>query len=102
MTKVARRDYGLLGEDGCHGTGHGTAFKTRWMNDVIYQISCLGTMREPIVRRWDHTRPPYRNTIEAYREIIPTLRRQLKDPGHYVHRPLPSLHTTAHSATASN
>ena len=52
--------YGVLwgsgGDSRCHETGHGTAFKTRWMNDVIYQISCFSTMREPIVRKWDHTR----------------------------------------------
>jgi fatty acid desaturase len=32
---------------------------------------------------------PYRGFVEAYREIIPTLLRQVKDPSHYVVRQLP-------------
>ena len=34
--------------------------------------------------------PPYRGLLEAYREIIPAVLRQIKDPGYYVKRPLPS------------
>ena len=34
----------------------GTAFKTRWMNDVVYQIACFMILREPTVWRWSHTR----------------------------------------------
>ena len=34
--------------------------------------------------------PPYRSTIEAYREIIPTILRQRKDPNYFVKRELPS------------
>ncbi len=33
--------------------------------------------------------PPYPSTIAAYREIIPALARQLKDPTYYVRRELP-------------
>jgi fatty acid desaturase len=33
--------------------------------------------------------PAYRSTVEAYREIIPTLLRQRKDPGYFVKRELP-------------
>jgi MocE subfamily Rieske [2Fe-2S] domain protein len=33
---------------------------------------------------------PYNGIIEAYREIIPTLFRQVKDPGYYVKRKLPT------------
>jgi Na+-transporting NADH:ubiquinone oxidoreductase subunit F len=33
--------------------------------------------------------PPYRGLIEAYREIIPAILRQVKDPGYYVRRRLP-------------
>jgi fatty acid desaturase len=38
----------------------------------------------------DQMPAPYRSTIEAYKEIIPTLRRQTKDASHYVHRVVPS------------
>jgi len=33
---------------------------------------------------------PYPSTIAAYREILPTLWRQLRDPEHYVKRELPA------------
>jgi fatty acid desaturase len=52
--------YGTLWSSGgdarCHEAGHGTAFRTEWMNDVVFQLGCFMTMREPLVRRWDHTR----------------------------------------------
>jgi Na+-transporting NADH:ubiquinone oxidoreductase subunit F len=34
--------------------------------------------------------PPYPNILSAWREIIPTVRRQMSDPGYYVRRPLPA------------
>jgi fatty acid desaturase len=37
------------------------------------------------------TPKPYRSLIEAYREIIPALLRQVKDPAYYVKRELPPL-----------
>ena len=33
---------------------------------------------------------PYASTIEAYREILPALARQVKDPNHFVERKLPN------------
>ncbi len=39
-----------------HECGHGTAFKTRWMNDALYQIACFMVMREPTPWRWSHAR----------------------------------------------
>jgi fatty acid desaturase len=43
--------------------------------------------------------PPYPSTIAAYGEIIPTLWRQLKEPGYYARRELPP---TARSAPPRN
>ena len=48
--------YGSSSDSRWHECGHGTAFKTRWMNDVVYQIACFMIMREPTVWRWSHTR----------------------------------------------
>ena len=48
--------YGSASDSRWHECGHGTAFKTRWMNDVVYQIACFMIMREPTVWRWSHTR----------------------------------------------
>lgn len=37
----------------------------------------------------DDMPPPYHGLVEAYREVIPALIRQSKDPGYFVQRPLP-------------
>ena len=36
--------------------GHGTAFKTDWMNNALYEIASFMVMRESTVWRWSHTR----------------------------------------------
>jgi fatty acid desaturase len=48
--------YGSSSDSRWHECGHGTAFKTRWMNDVVYHIACFMILREPTVWRWSHTR----------------------------------------------
>lgn len=48
--------YGSASASRWHECGHGTAFKTRWLNDVVYQIASFMVMREPTVRRWSHAR----------------------------------------------
>jgi fatty acid desaturase len=48
--------YGSSSDSRWHETGHGTAFKTRWMNDVVYHIASFMILREPTVWRWSHTR----------------------------------------------
>ena len=39
-----------------HETGHGTAFKTDWMNNALYEVASFMIMRESTVWRWSHTR----------------------------------------------
>ncbi len=48
--------YGSSSDSRWHETGHGTAFRTRWMNDALYQIACFMVLREPTPWRWSHTR----------------------------------------------
>ena len=48
--------YGSASDSRWHECGHGTAFKTRWMNDVVYNIACVMILREPTVWRWSHAR----------------------------------------------
>ncbi len=48
--------YGSSSDSRWHECGHGTAFKTRWMNDVVYHIACFMIMREPTIWRWSHAR----------------------------------------------
>ncbi|HKF24711.1 MAG TPA: fatty acid desaturase, partial [Candidatus Acidoferrum sp.] len=39
-----------------HESGHGTAFKTNWMNNALYEIASFMVMRESTIWRWSHTR----------------------------------------------
>ena len=48
--------YGSATDSRWHECGHGTAFKTAWMNDVVYHIACFMIMRNPTRWRWSHTR----------------------------------------------
>jgi MocE subfamily Rieske [2Fe-2S] domain protein len=48
--------YASTSDSRWHETGHGTAFKTRWMNDILYEIASFMIMRESTVWRWSHIR----------------------------------------------
>jgi Na+-transporting NADH:ubiquinone oxidoreductase subunit F len=48
--------YASTSDSRWHETGHGTAFKTEWMNNVLYEIASFMVMRESIVWRWSHNR----------------------------------------------
>lgn len=48
--------YGSSSDARWHELGHGTAFKTDWLNDAFYEIASFMVMRESIVWRWSHTR----------------------------------------------
>ena len=48
--------YGSASDSRWHECSHGTAFRTRWMNDVIYEIASFMVMRNPVVWRWSHAR----------------------------------------------
>jgi MocE subfamily Rieske [2Fe-2S] domain protein len=39
-----------------HEAGHGTAFKTDWMNNALYEIASFMVKREATTWRWSHTR----------------------------------------------
>lgn len=38
-----------------HETAHGTAFKSRWLNEAVLWISSLINVEEPLHRRYTHT-----------------------------------------------
>src|SRR5262245_43361965 len=48
--------YGSATDSRWHECGHGTAFRTQWMNNVVYQIASFMIMRNPTRWRWSHTR----------------------------------------------
>jgi fatty acid desaturase len=39
-----------------HECGHGTAFKTRWMNTGVYNVASFMILRDPTMWRWSHIR----------------------------------------------
>src|SRR6201996_3329133 len=39
-----------------HESGHGTAFRTSWMNKALYQAASFQVFRRPTVWRWSHAR----------------------------------------------
>ncbi|WP_435256844.1 fatty acid desaturase family protein [Thioclava sp. FR2] len=48
--------YGSAMDSRWHECSHGTAFKTAWMNDVIYNIASFCMVRNPVTWRWSHAR----------------------------------------------
>ncbi|MGC6424847.1 MAG: NADH:ubiquinone reductase (Na(+)-transporting) subunit F [Lentimonas sp.] len=52
--------YGLLWASASdarwHESSHGTAFKTDWLNDILYEVASFMVLRESIPWRWSHTR----------------------------------------------
>lgn len=48
--------YGSSSDSRWHEAGHGTAFKTRWMNVALYHLASFMIFREPTVWMWSHTR----------------------------------------------
>jgi fatty acid desaturase len=39
-----------------HELSHGTAFRTRWINDVFFHLCAFMTLREGFYYRWSHSR----------------------------------------------
>jgi fatty acid desaturase len=60
--------YGSASDSRWHECGHGTAFKTGWMNRAVYQIACFMIMRNPTVWRWSHARH-HSDTIIVGRDV---------------------------------
>ena len=48
--------YASTSDSRWHEAGHGTAFRTDWMNTALYEIASFMIMRESTVWRWSHTR----------------------------------------------
>ena len=48
--------YGSGGDSRWHECGHGTVFKTRWLNRWCYQLASFLCLRNPHLWRWSHSR----------------------------------------------
>jgi Na+-transporting NADH:ubiquinone oxidoreductase subunit F len=47
--------YASTSDSRWHEAGNGTAFKTDWMNNLLYEIASFMVMRESVIWRWSHT-----------------------------------------------
>jgi fatty acid desaturase len=48
--------YASASDSRWHECSHGTAFKTQWMNQAVYQLASFLIMRNPTAWRWSHSR----------------------------------------------
>ncbi len=48
--------YGSVSDSRWHESSHGTAFKTDWMNNALYELASFMVLRESVHWRWSHTR----------------------------------------------
>jgi fatty acid desaturase len=48
--------YGSASDARWHESGHGTAFRTTWLNDALYQVASFMNAKEPTFWRWSHAR----------------------------------------------
>jgi Na+-transporting NADH:ubiquinone oxidoreductase subunit F len=48
--------YASTSDSRWHEAGHGTAFKSDWMNNALYEVASFMVMRESTLWRWSHTR----------------------------------------------
>jgi fatty acid desaturase len=64
--------YGVMYGSACdsrwHEMGHGTAFRTQWMNNWVYNIASFMVMRNPVNWRWSHARH-HTDTIIVGRDV---------------------------------
>ena len=60
--------YASTSDSRWHESSHGTAFKTDWMNNALYEIASFMVLRESILWRWSHTRH-HSDTIIVGRDL---------------------------------
>ncbi|MBL4674874.1 MAG: NADH:ubiquinone reductase (Na(+)-transporting) subunit F [Mucilaginibacter sp.] len=48
--------YATSSDSRWHECGHGTAFKTDWLNNIVYEVASFMVMRESVIWRWSHIR----------------------------------------------
>ena len=48
--------YASTSDSRWHESGHGTAFKTDWLNNALYEIASFMVCAKSVLWRWSHTR----------------------------------------------
>ena len=66
-------------EAAAHELGHGSVFRTRWLNEAVYWVICFMSWREQVYSRWLHakhhtfthlTAAPYKDPELAFRRPL--------------------------------
>lgn len=60
--------YGSSSDSRWHECGHGTAFRTQWLNDIVYEFASFMILRNSVTWRWSHARH-HTDTIIVGRDI---------------------------------
>ena len=60
--------YASVSDSRWHESSHGTAFKTDWMNNALYELASFMVRRESIPWRWSHARH-HSDTIIVGRDL---------------------------------
>ena len=47
--------YATASDSRWHEAGHGTAFKTDWMNNIVYEVASFMVLRNATLWRWSHS-----------------------------------------------
>ena len=66
--------YGTSSDSRWHESLHGSAFKTSWMNEALYQLASFMQIWNPVVWRWSHMRHHTDTTIVGRDREIGTMR----------------------------
>ena len=66
--------YGTSSDSRWHESLHGSAFKTPWMNDALYQLASFMQIWNPVIWRWSHMRHHTDTTIVGRDREIGTMR----------------------------
>lgn len=92
--------YGSTSDSRWHESSHGTAFKSDWLNNALYEISSFMVMRESTVWRWSHTRH-HSDTIIVGRDpeiAVPLPDDNWSGPTGFIHEVLGNDFLKSHSS----
>ena len=72
--------YASTSDSRWHESSHGTAFKTDWMNNALYEMASFMVLRESILWRWSHARH-HSDTLIVGRDREIAAQRPISLPG---------------------
>ncbi len=72
--------YASVSDSRWHESSHGTAFRTDWLNNTLYEIASFMVLRESTPWRWSHTRH-HSDTIIVGRDPEIAVQRPVSLPG---------------------